>query len=197
MEIKNKQLLIKYSAIAALIIIALACFLGLLSANLNYQEQLRKKADELKEAKSASKSLKKLQGRLQDIAESEKKINNQVPYAEKYPFSLIRTLTAAAGEMGLRKAVFSIQEEKDTSPSSAATPPAAEYSQTSQAGPVPIELEMKFEGAYPQLLDFLQKLMRLERLVAVNQIKIERKEKLLPYQQITLQLTTYTFLGNE
>lgn len=203
---KNKALFIQI-AIATTAILIISLFIRLLRANFNLKAGLNQKSAELEKARIANKNLYQLEQHSRGLEGKKETINKKAPRGEKYPLELIKTFTMIGGETGLKKTVFSIKEEKnkaqDTLTTSSGyiegsrTGHAPTRSEPPKTGLTPIEFEMKFEAVYPQLLSFLQKLMQVERLVTVNQIKIERKKELLPYQQITLQLTTYTFLNRE
>lgn len=58
----------------------------------------------------------------------------------------------------------------------------------------PLSIKMTFECEFPRLISFLKEISELERLVSIEQIKIERSEKILPRQKVTLKLVAYTFL---
>ena len=199
---KNRTLLIQI-AMATPAILIISLFIWLFRANFNLRERLNQKSAELKKAGITSRNQYQSGQDSQGLEEKKETINKRVPRGEKYPLELIKTFTRIGEETGLKKMAFSIKEAKDKpldTPTTSAgyiegsrTGPAAPTrSGPSKTGLTPIEFEMKFEAVYPQLLSFLQKLMQVERLVTVNQIEIERKKELLPYQQITLQLTTYT-----
>lgn len=191
MKIKNILPWIKIAAAAGCVLLIILFGLWQLNTSLNLGRELSQKTSALKEAQAASQSLKKLQDRISELERSEKIINIRVPLAEKYPFELIRTLTAIAQRAGLRKAVFSLKDENTGGDTAPAGYPAGDLTNR----PKPAEIEMNFEGTYSQLVRFLERLRSLERVVVVQGIKIERKKEILPCQQISLRLITYTFSG--
>jgi Tfp pilus assembly protein PilO len=213
LEIENKALFAKNVLVVSLMVLLFACFLWQLRINLSLQQELNKKQEEFKEAASASKRLKKLQRQMQELEEQEKTINNKVPRNEKNPLGLVRTLTNIAADIGLRNAVFTIQESKkleqevmslaqqqeglneDTSSPPKVLPAFSQGQSASPppAGPSALKLEMSFAGTYAQVLNFLKRAAAIERVVAVEAITMERKRETLPYQQISLRLITYTF----
>ena len=198
--IKNKELFIKNAAVISLIVLLFLLFLWGLKINSRLAQELAVKKGEHKEAKSASRRLRALQKQLQDLEQKEKTIGLRVPTNEKHPFSLIRTLTSIAGEIGLKGPSFAMkdsatQTSDGTLTQDAGQPEAAgiQASANLPPGPKPIRIEMNFTATYQQLLKFLDRLMNLERIAAAEEIKIERDKKTLPRQKISLQLVTYVF----
>lgn len=217
-EIKNKELLIKNALVISIIALLFACFWWQLRTHISLKQELNKKGEAFKEAKSASRRLKKLQRQIQELEEREKTINKKVPRNEKQPLGLVRALTSIAGEIGLRNAVFTIKEPKKAAHTEqeimtmaeqqeslyegASLPPEIQpaFSEEQSAGPPPagpnaLKLEMSFEGTYAQVLSFLKRVGGLERVVAVEEITMERRKEILPYQKVVLGLVAYTFLN--
>lgn len=199
-EIKNKKSFIKNAAAISLIVILFLSFLWGSKINSRLTEELAVKKGEHKEAKSASKRLKAFQKQLQALEQKEKTIGLRVPTNEKHPFILIRTLTSIAGEIGLKGPSFAMNDSAAQTSDDALTQEAGQQeaagiqvSASPPPGPKPIRLEMSFTATYQQLLEFLDRLMNLERIVAAEEIKIERDKKTLPRQKISLQLVTYVF----
>lgn len=188
-EIKNQNLFIKNASAIILIVLLFSLFLWGLKINSRLTQELAVKKGEQKEAKSASKRLKALQKQFQALEQKEKTVGLRVPANEKHPFSLIRTLTSIAGEIGLKGPSFDTLTE-DAGQQEAA---GIQVSTSLPPGPKPIKLEMNFTATHQQLLKFLDRLMNLERIAAVEEIKIERDKKILPRQKVSLQLVTYTF----
>lgn len=190
-EIKNKNTFIKNAAAIGLIVLLFLLFLWGLKINSRLAQELAVKKGEHKEAKSASKRLKALQKQLLAMQQKEKTIGLRVPTNEKHPFSLIRTLTAITAEIGLKDPSFAMKEPADSS----GQPEAAGIQAPANLplGPKPIRLEMNFTATYQRLLKFLDRLMNLERIVAAEEIKIERDKKTLPRQKISIRLVTYVF----
>lgn len=193
--IKNKALFIENAAVAVAIILLSFLSISGLKLNTRLARELALKKSEHKEARSAGKRLKALQKQVQDLEQKEKTIGIRVPAHEKLPFILIRTLTAIAGEAGLKKPAFRIDETDETQAQQITQQdaPAVQGDTGALPGPKPIKLQMSFEATYQQALSFLEKINNLERVVKVEQIKIERKKEILPCQKVSLQLVTYTF----
>jgi Tfp pilus assembly protein PilO len=69
------------------------------------------------------------------------------------------------------------------------------YAAAPAAGPIPLKLELGFKATYSQALNFLKRINGLERVVAVEGIRIERKKETLPFQKVSFELVTYAFPG--
>ncbi len=143
----------------------------------------------------------------------------KVPLDEKEPLVLMKTIIRLGGESGLRGISINLKEEDAAASETAsygegqaeatqtgggeeaAQPPPEQSAGEVIQQPVsqeervfPVYLEMSFEGSFPQILSFLNKLEHFERLIKVEGVLIERKKEILPYQKVSLDLTTYTFL---
>lgn len=201
----KKTGLLVNSAILILLILVISFCLWQLRENVSLRQELDKKGQELKDVESNSRHLEALKKQNQDLSYKEEAIKRKVPVNEKQPISLIKTLTVIAGETGLRKAVFSIKEMASQGGSASARslgqPPgqtlASPTTQGSTGLPMgikPIEIGVSSEATYLQALSFLERLMNLERVIVVDELTIERKKEILPYQQVSLQISTYSFL---
>lgn len=208
---KKMDLLINL-AILLVLILLISLFLWQRQINLPLREELNKKNEELKDAANASLHLEKLEKQSQNLQDKEKELYKMVPSGEKQPLDLIKTLTRIAREAGLREITFEIRDTSSKSQSGSAMAPwkrasdddlsddapaavatAVVSSGMSPNEPKPTYLEMNFEGTFVLLLNFLEKINNLERLVTIEEINIERSEKILPYQKISMQLIAYSF----
>ncbi|TAN62309.1 hypothetical protein EPN16_01910 [bacterium] len=188
-EINNNPFFAKNAIAFSVIALLFACFLWQIRANISLKQELNTKKDEFKEAKSASRRLKKLQQQIQGLEGREKTVNSMVPRNEQQPLGLVRTLSGLAADTGLKNAAFTIKEGK-------AAPSGAQAMETPlPAGIGSLRVEMSFESALSQALDFLKRAASIERVVAVEKVKIERKKEILPHQKVTLELVAYTFSG--
>lgn len=185
-EIKNNPLFVKNAIAVSVIALLFACFLWQIRTNISLKQELNTKKEEFKEARSASRRLKKLQRQILALEEREKTINSMVPRNEQQPLGLVRTLSGLAADTGLKNAAFTIKGGK-AAPSDAQAP--------LPAGIDSLRLEMSFEAALAQTLDFLKRAAGIERVVAVEKVEIERKKEILPCQKVTLELVAYTFSG--
>lgn len=196
-------------------------FLWQLKNNIDLKKELTQKTQLIKEIETTGQHIKELEEQSRDLKQKAEALYKRVPVDEKQPLSLIKVLINIGGEIGLKEITFSVKEEskgelefqagshpanqemssqKESLPegmpiqeAARPAPSATGLSSAPQTRPKPIYLEMNFAGTYPQLLIFLEKLARLERIVSVEKINIQRDEKILFYQKISLDLVTYIF----
>lgn len=178
----NKRSFLINTALITIILALIFFFLWQLKINIGLRQELEAKNKEFKAAKKASQHLKELERQIADLQEREDILNKKVAVEEKQPLDLMRTLIHLGGQIGLRGITFSLKEK---------TPQGQEAQ--AQTGPQPIYLQMICQGRFLELLDFLEQLMSLQRIVEVGQLKIERKKEILPNQEISLELVTYAF----
>jgi Tfp pilus assembly protein PilO len=195
--------------VAALAMVAITLFFYQFKKNFFLHKMLEEKKLELKNSEAASRHLEQLENQSVTLKDREAMLNRKIPVNEARPLSLVRELIGIGGKVGFRNVSFDLageNNEMQMMESSGneglqggmlrAKPVTSSEVQSSGAGgsaPKAIKLEMNFEGTFSQLLIFLEKLKSLERIIMVNQISIERKEDIMPYQMISLRLVTYTF----
>jgi Tfp pilus assembly protein PilO len=115
---------------------------------------------------------------IQELEEKKRFFFQKVSTDEKEPLELIKQLTLLAQEHGLKSIEFAVQKR-----------------QSEEGNIYRLPFIMNMEGEFRQLLLFLEAISNLEKLVTIDGIKIERKEEILPRQEITLRLATYTLLS--
>lgn len=217
----KKIVLIINLSILILLLAIVVFFMWQIKNNIDLRKELAKKVQLLKEIETASRHLKELEIQSRDLKQKAEVLYKRVPVDEKQPLSLIKALINIGGEAGLKEITFSVKEESKGEPKTQIGSYFANQEVPSQKGSLPegmpmqkagqptpsvtgpssapqtglklIYLEMNFTGTYPQLLIFLEKLTKLKRIVSVEKINIQRDEKILPYQKISLDLVTYTF----
>lgn len=222
MNIKvNQKKLLSVAPLFAVTVVLLSFFIWQLRLSTTLKQKFDSKSKEFKQTEAASKHLRGLEKQISDIKQKEEMQYKRVPINEKEPLSLMRTLIRLGGQAGLKGISLSLKEK--TAPSQSAAyqgsqvatqdteggseeAPAQQAAVSSEASvtesPVssqtgalsPIYLEMDFEGSFPQVVAFLEKLAKLERIVKVDGVRIERKKEILPYQKVSLDLITYTFI---
>lgn len=212
-EIKDKKLFIKNTLLAVGMLSLMSTCLWQVNTGLSLRNALAEKKAELKEAQKTSKHLKKIERLALDLEEKEKVILQKAPLGEQHPFSLIKALTVLADEIKLKNTAFRVKENLPGATASAqsqaavlpndamtediASQPSVDgiqfQSQPSPVGLQSLPFEMRFDSTYLQLLKLLQKIHTLQRVITVEQIKVERKKELAPFQKITLLLTAYSF----
>lgn len=173
----------------------------------NLRNQLEQKTEELKKAKAQGPRLKELEREYPELKQKNNELYKRIVLAEKEPLGLIKNLINIGGSIGFREITFDIKRESNDQDntksidqatfiqgsSQAASATAQPSPSTTENGINPIYLAMNCQGTFSQLLVFLEKLKNLERIVNVESMSIERQEKILPYQEITLDLVTYAF----
>lgn len=196
--IKKKDLLVN-SPLPVLTVILFVFFFMQVKDNMSLRKELETKKKEFKNADNASRHLKELEKEVSDIAKKESQLYKRIPVNENEPLGLIKELISLAGGMGLKGITLALKnkdsgEGADQEGENAlGDTPATESITLVQTGAKPIYLEMVCEGSFSQFPSFLDKLTKLERIVTVDKLTIERKKELLPYQEISLELITYTF----
>lgn len=188
----------------------IALFFLQLKRNSELEKEVIQKKQEFEEARAASRRLEKLEKLELELKQEEESNRKKVPIAEKQPLSLMKNLIKAGAEIGARKITFSLKDNSSgglmgmNSPGSeqglsgtaeTASMAKGSNSQMSQSSskPKPLNLAMSFIGTFPQAVAYLERIIRMDRIVVINKITIERQEKLLPYQKISLELVAYTF----
>jgi hypothetical protein len=168
----------------------LAVFVCILQ--LQSQQALRKdlnsKKEELKEAQVASRKMEELEKKSQELKQKENRMKKRVVVGDIQPLGLIKTITGSANKLGLRKITFELKSSSNTASKDGKPAPVVVG-----AGPVPVYFQMKFNSTFSQALKFLKELNDQERIVSVEKIEIDREDKSLPYQLVTLDLVTYYF----
>ena len=180
------------------------------------QKEQNDKRDQMKNIKEAQQKLEAIEREVANLRKEDKGIHDLVSADETKPLTLIKTLTLLGAQLGLKKIEFVSEEKKDdnltagaaTGAGAAMGPPdkktgspagglASGNAGKSSRGPTeftPMFIRMTFEAPYPQLLLFLQKIQTLERIVSIEEIKVNRGEKIFPRQEVTLRLVTYTLM---
>lgn len=165
-------------------VIALGIFLALVvSLFLMQTRSVSRLNKRLADLRSKIQNPEEMQGNkdkfVREVEEKEKFFSQKVSYNEKEPLELIKQLTLLAQEQGLESIEFTIQKR-----------------QQQEANISRLPFAMNMEGEFRQLVLFLEAVSNLDRLVSVDGIEIERKEKILPRQKVSLQLIAYTFLSS-
>jgi Tfp pilus assembly protein PilO len=218
-NIEQRKKFIALAPLLAAAVILSSFFVWQFRLNINMREDLAVKKKEFRHAEAASKHLRDLEKKINDIKQKEEMLFRRVPVNEKEPLSLIRALIRLGGKTGLRGITINLKDKtllvqgealqrrrgavqpaegaSDEAPAEQAAAPSEAAAQETaiapQSGPSPVYLQMEFEGSFPQLLSFLDKLMNLERIVKIEGMSVQRKKEILPYQKVSLDLVTYTF----
>ena len=163
-----------------------------LRVNAVLSKEFAEKREKAKKIQSVKENLADLTKKTRDLKERKDRLYKKAPVNEEQPLSLIKALIKTGSQIGLKNITVGLKEETEEA-ATIKTSSGSENQTTKELGLKATYLEMDFEAAFPQLTLFLEKLMKLERVVSVEGIKIERNDKSLPYQKVSLDLATYIF----
>ncbi len=187
------------------------------------QKEENQKKEELTKIKEAQQKLDVVEKEVANLRKEQEGVYDLVSLNETNPLKLIKTLMLLGAELGLEKIEFISEEKKDDGQIAPAPPPPNNMTATTGTGllqgmgkdnsPVlgsasgnrvkssnaplvftPLFIRMTFEAPYTQLFLFLEKIQTLKRVVSIEEIQINRVEKILPYQEVTLRLVAYTLI---
>lgn len=211
--------------IATFLLFSILFFIFEFRENVRLKKELAEKTQKVREIKEAKEEVDSLQKEIIGLKLEAVQIERKIPYNEDQPLKLIRKLILLGSKRDLKNLeIFPGEGEKEgpaqapgspdsggmgmappsgvgeapesTSPSQAGQPSQSPLSSTTNLEVKPLAIKMTFECEFSHLVSFLREILNLERLVSVEEIKIERSEKILPYQKVTLKLVTYTFLAD-
>jgi hypothetical protein len=160
--------------------------------NRHLVKERRESLEEIGKADSSKKRLITLERELSLLHKELKFIDKKIPQDEKEPLEFLKRLSILGEAIGLRNLEFTYQKE-NSSPKSTETS-SSSYT-VSSSNTQPIYIEATFECEYPRLIYLLEKIYKLERLVIVERVSIERNKDILPRQKVNLRLIIYTFLN--
>lgn len=195
-------------------IVVLAGVVGLLVWQLRVRKAVRqdleKSTAELKESATMSMKLTQLEKQIEVLKRKEEALYRQVPAQEQYPHRLLKALSAAAENAHFSGVMFSVKSNRavsDNQPGQEEAPamvdpgadPAAGKKGGERAGKSigkgtarEIYLQMECDGDFCALLEFLDAVNAMERIVKVGRVTVERRKEIHPRQKIILDLVAYT-----
>ncbi|MFA5118635.1 MAG: type 4a pilus biogenesis protein PilO [Candidatus Omnitrophota bacterium] len=176
----KKLNLIVNIVVIVILVLVIALFGWYLKENIDLKASLAEKTAEYEKEENANKYLAELERKNEALKQEEQKINKVVPVNEEKPFSLVKDLIRVSTQAGLKGGSFKITDSGKPDPAN--------------NGLKQFFIKMKYESTYPQAINFLEKLSAMERLVSVGAVTITRKKALLPYQEITFDMVSYTFV---
>lgn len=213
------KLLISLNGILIIGLVGFYVLMILQSRSLQKEEHQKK--EELTKIKEAQQKLDALEKEVAHLRKGQEGVYDLVSLNETNPLKLIKTLTLLGAELGLEKMEF-VSEEKKEDGNIASAPPSNNMTATTGMGlqgrgkdnsPVsgsasgngvkssndslvftPLLIRMTFEAPYTQLFLFLEKIQTLKRVISIEEIQVNRAEKILPYQEVTLRLVAYTLI---
>ncbi|MCG2711384.1 MAG: hypothetical protein L6416_03560 [Candidatus Omnitrophica bacterium] len=204
---KNSKLILIISGMlfAALLSILILEF----KINAALKKEWLEKEGSIKAAKKITQEAEKIQKEITDLTIEDSQIEKMVPLNEQEPMGLIKTLSLLANQSKAKNLeIIFLNQGKDSSDTSdqqeqsgtSFSPEDEEDDEFSEQNETffslkPQLIQMNFECEFPQVIAFLNKALSLDRIVLIDSVKIERVEKILPRQKVTLMLSAYTFLA--
>lgn len=179
----KKTLLLKILAVIVPLLLLGLFFSLQFRSNGLLRKELNNRKEEFKKIKAVSNRLTKLEKQFQDIKRKEEGVNSKIPYDEKEPLGLIKEIIRLGNESGLNKASLNIIDPQKN----------LDGQEVIEGGVKTVNLELTFSSGYQQLIEFLEKINNLGRLVGVEKVEISRDAKILPNQRILLRLVAYSF----
>ncbi len=172
----------------------------------------------LKEVTRAQQEWESLRKKLHEYRFRQKIIERKIPENEEIPLRLMKQIVSLTSKFKIRNIEFVYKKNKEPPELNSKNNLRSEYgeidygesefngnfkaSQGSQyiemfeEKSIPTKslmIEISFECNFFELLSFLKELLKLERIVSIEGIKIMRSSEIIPFQKITLNLVTYTF----
>ncbi|MFA6217872.1 MAG: type 4a pilus biogenesis protein PilO [Candidatus Omnitrophota bacterium] len=176
---KKLNLIVNIVVITVLVLV-IALFGWYLKENFDLKASLAEKSAEYEKEENANRYLAELERKNEALKQEEQKINKVVPLNEEKPFGLVKDLIRVSTQAGLKECNFKITDSGTAD--------------TANNGLKQFFIKMKCESTFPQAINFLEKLSSMERLVLVETVAITRKKEILPYQEITFDMVSYTFV---
>jgi len=178
--------------ILATLFLLILFLLWQLKVNAVLSKELAGKREKAKKIQAVKENLADLTKKALDLKERKDRLYKKAPVNEEQPLTLIKALIKTGSQIGLKNITVGLKEETEEAETIKASSESKNQT-TKEPGLKTTYLEMNFEAVFPQLTLFLEKLMKLERVVSVEGVKVERNDKGLPYQKVSLDLATYVF----
>lgn len=179
------------------------------------KQEISDNTQKLNEAKGAEKVIAKLEADIAVLKAETAMVDKRVPHQQKVPLDLIKELTLLASKYSVKKLEFKYIKNENATPAPGAAPvqisrnplddmgddgggnnqpvPQPAAVPNSLVGLAPLNVEMRFDCAYGKLVALVKDIMALQRIVYVEEVTIERVDKIVPFQRIKLKLVAYTF----
>jgi len=159
------------------------------------EHKLSRLKDDYDQASRLSSKSSLLEQQLAELNKREAVLKNKIPRNGKDPLRLSNAISSLAINLGFSHISFEVipsDNSKGVINSPSATRKRIKKAVSSSHPSISrINLQMKAECDYLQLLQFLDRIKKLSRLVVVKEIEIIRKKTLLPRQEIVLKLEAY------
>ncbi|MBU4479105.1 MAG: hypothetical protein KKH34_08510 [Candidatus Omnitrophica bacterium] len=200
-----KNFKISISIISGLVVGCIGFLLFLINENTKMLEQKNLLNAKIQEARNAQREIDKVQAEVNRLDMETTEIEKMVPVHDEQPLSLIKQMTLLANQLQLKNAEFTYRgnfpdtvgaalENRGLEGEEGGLPVMAASAAQDGLAVQRLIVQMRFEGNFKQADDFFKKLFTLGRLVSVERIRMERDEKIMPRQKITLIIIAYSFL---
>ncbi len=159
------------------------------------REELKERKGYLRELRGVKRKSKKIEEEIEKYKLKEEEVLRKIPKSEESILLLVRELASIADAMMIKNITFEMAPEKNKKDKESPimrrrSRPAIKEETT---GPIkPHDFKVSFNAGYKETVEFIKRVINLERVVSVKNLEIERKDEILPFQKVTLTLTTYT-----
>lgn len=151
-------------------------------------DSLRKEAADISkridDAEKARPKLKILAKDIEDLEQELSKINLKIPDNEQVPLELIKQLTVMANKEKLKKIRVSYGDNSSS----------AQMTTTGGLKVNTVVITLACEAGYPNLMAFLKQVADMDRIIYVDEVRIERVKDMNPRQRVSVKLLAYTFI---
>lgn len=159
------------------------------------RKELKERRGYLTELHGVKRKSKKIEREIEKYKLKEEKALRKIPKSEESILFLVRELASIADAMMIKNITFEMMPEKkaenEESPIMRKRSRPANKKETT--GSIkPHDFKVSFNAGYKETVEFIRRIINLERVISVKNLEIERKDEILPLQKVTLTLTTYT-----
>lgn len=144
------------------------------------QQELRTWQAKLHAAHQAQSAVAGFERHEEVLARQERQVAAAIPSHEQEPFDLVKQFTRLAEQAGATNLSVSIK------------PRVAVFAGSGPEGLAMFPIHMEFDLDFVQLPALLKSLRSLERLTAIQEVRIVRADSSLPRQKITLLISAYS-----
>lgn len=164
--------------------------------NASLKEELMTKTEQVAEARQVKTKTEQLQEEVKALEKDLAVIDKQIPCDEPFPFGIVKTLLGVGESLGLKNINFSFTDNTgETFPINASFAKSGGSIPADSLEAAAKHIRMDFECPFAQLVSFVSKLSKLDRLVLVENVDISRSEDIIPNQKICLDVVAYSFVG--
>ncbi len=159
------------------------------------RKELKEKKEYLTELRGVKRKSKKIEREIEKYKLKEEEVLRKIPKGKESILLLVRELASIADAMMIKNITFEMTPEKkaESEESPIMRKRSRPANKKEATGPIkPHDFKVSFNAGYKETVEFIKRVINLERVVSVKNLEIERKDEILPLQKVTLTLTTYT-----